>query len=116
MTLIEATRWLLDPVRRKRTLAAMTVAILIAALGIAWVSHRHAQEARVERDVAQAGEKVLTQARHADEAAVGEMQASHDAIRMEEETNRAKTEAALSAHPDWSDQPVPDDVLGSLRD
>lgn len=38
------------------------------------------------------------------------------AIKHKEAVGLARTEAAIDANPDWAQQPVPADVLDSLRD
>lgn len=105
-----------DPEHRRRTLALLGV-VLAAILLLAARHYRQAaQEARLDAREAQAGVVVLDNARRADGAALGKAEASKRTIRDTEELRRADTEKALAEHPAWSDEPVPADVLDSLRD
>ena len=115
MPSLTALGWFFSPLRRKWT-AAVLVALLIGTLFLSVQWYRHAaQEARVEADVANAGVDTLEAARASDDASAASVQASRTAITQTESEARVKTEEALAANPDWAGQPVPADVLGSLR-
>lgn len=102
--------------KRRRVTAIATSAILIIA-AILWIIHTRqvAREAVQEAELAQAQVGVLVDARAADAASLGTREASQAAARNKEEIDRAKTEAALRAHPSWADERVPAAVLDSLR-
>lgn len=57
----------------------------------------------------------LRKIRTADNAAVLVQQNTKKAIADKEVKDRAETIKALEANPDWANQPVPRDVLDSLR-
>lgn len=94
---------------------------LLALLGayLVW-SYR---DMRADRDAAQrasqeataAAELIRTNDHAASRAVIGASEAKAR-ISSKEAQGIARTEAALSANPDWASQPVPADVLSSLRD
>lgn len=106
--------WLRDPAHRKWVLATVTVVLVVAALLFARHWRSEALEARVDAEVAQNGVEVLEGARRADSNAQANLEASRTAIAEDEKKHRAETEDALRRHGDWANEPVPDDVLGSL--
>jgi len=59
--------------------------------------------------------KQLTKVRAADTSAVLVQQNTKTAIAAKEVKDRAETIKALEANPDWANQPIPRDVLDSLR-
>ena len=59
--------------------------------------------------------KELRKIREADRVAVVIQQDTKKAIATKEVKERAETIKALEANPDWANQPIPPDVLGSLR-
>lgn len=97
------------------------VQVVLAALAIAamilWISHlrQNAQEAALRAREAEVASVVLEDARRADGAALGTAAASRADIHQTEELSRAETEDALERNRAWADEPVPADVLGSLR-
>jgi hypothetical protein len=107
--------WLATGDRAKWAVGAMT-ALLIAFL----FYQLHA--ARSERDNAKDaleaanGEiALLDKARKADAAALGNNAEAKIVIAKKAKITSERTEAALSANPDWASQPVPADVIDSLR-
>lgn len=93
--------------------------VIVALILSLWAALRYykgeAQEARQDAKEANRVSEDLTAARVADTASSEAHGAILDTIKITEEKGRAETEAALDAHRDWADQPVPDDVLDSLR-
>lgn len=108
--------WLRDPAHRKWVMVAVTAVVVIASLLLARHWRSQAQEAAVEAEVANRGVEVLTSARDADSKAQASLGASKAAIDTNERVHRGITEDALQQHQDWANEPVPDDVLRSLRD
>ena len=108
--------WLRDPAHRKWVVAAITVALIIATVLAIRHYRTEAVEARVDAEIAEAGVETLDQARRTDNKVQANLEQSKAAIRTREEEHRVATEDALQHHQDWANQPVPDDVLRSLRD
>jgi hypothetical protein len=113
--LLTAAKWVLGGGRWKIVLIALT-AILIALLYHNWRSARaERDEARVALDASRGEVALLRKAKVADDAAVTHNRVARTRIAAKEVTGRAKTEAALARHPDWADQPIPADIIDSLR-
>lgn len=108
--------WLLAPTRRKWVTVALTAALIAVAIMVVRHYRNEAVEARVDATIAEQGVETLDRARRADETATADLEVSRRAIRTDEVNNGVATDRALQAHPEWANQPVPDDVLGSLRD
>ena len=107
--------WLWSPARRKWVLVALTAA-LIAILIFQVRSHRAQAEALTEALRASQGEvALLRQARAADSAALSVTRETKAVIQTTEAHGLQRTREALAANPDWANQPVPPDVIGSLR-
>lgn len=104
-----AIGWAFDPARRRVTILVLLAGLLVGSLLLA--SHWR-QEAREARTVAKQTEAY----RKADDAAVATAQRTREAIRQKEATGLEATYDALEAHPDWANEPVPDDVLRSLHE
>lgn len=102
---------------KAKLIAAGAILLLIVGLYGAMRYYRgEAQEARQEAKEAKAVSKDLTAARRADVAAQEVLEATRQTIIEHERIGRESTEEALEANRDWADQPVPADVLDSLRD
>lgn len=108
--------WLRDPTHRKWVLAAITVAFLVAAVLVIRHYRSEAVEARVDATIAERGVETLDQARRTDNRVQADLAKTKAVIQTREEEHRVATEDALQRNADWANQPVPDDVLGSLRD
>lgn len=113
--LLAAVKWLFQGGRWKATLAvagALSALLLIAGV------HHYRTEAKASERAAQAAtddNRVLTGAiKSADRAVTGNSEAKAR-IRARENTGLAATKAALDAHPDWANEPIPDDVLNSVH-
>lgn len=96
--------------------AGVIVALLLSLYAAVRYYKGEAQEARQDAKEASRVSEDLTAARVADTASSEAHGAVLDTIKTNEEIGRAQTEAALDANRDWADQPVPADVLDSLRD
>jgi hypothetical protein len=97
--------------------AAFAGAALVALLIFQVRTGRNENEALTDSLAASQGEvALLRQARQADSAALTDNSARKAIISKGEAIGRKRTEAALAAHPAWANQPVPADVLASLRD
>lgn len=108
-------RWLFQPGRIK---------ILVAALGLlygAYLIHQ-VQQARQERDAltealaASQGEvDLLRTAREADASALATASAAKAVITSQERISVERTKSAIAANPRWANEPIPPDVVDSLR-
>lgn len=107
-------RWMTRDGHWKLVVAAMTAATIILLVHSYRASLR--ETAALKVDVASAkGEVVLLdQARASDSAATLGVSQAKAAIAHTEAEQRVKTDAALRAHPDWANEPIPTDVINSL--
>lgn len=96
--------------------AGLLVALLLSLYAAMRYYRGEAQEARQDAQEAAQVSEDLTAARGADTRSSEAHGAILDTIQTNEEIGRAQTEAALDENRDWADQPVPADVLDSLRD
>lgn len=106
----------------KSRLLILTGVILASAL--VWGTIQTARLGKYQSDL-KASEKALRASedenanlrkiRAADSVAVVIQQDTRKAIATKEVKERAETIKALEANPDWANQPIPPDVLGSLR-
>lgn len=110
-----ALAWVLDRDNRKVVLAGAVLIALVITVATCRGAQQDAQDARVEAEISNAGVEVLEGARRADDQAVANLEASKIAIRKAENENRKETDAALAKHSEWASEPVPDDVVRSLR-
>lgn len=113
--LAKGAAYLFAPRRWKVAVAAITVAAALAL--VLWISHirSEAAQARLEATTAKEQSAVLEGVRHADEAALATTAVIKGTAASQEVKNRVKTEEALAKNPAWASEPVPADVLGSLR-
>lgn len=113
--LANGASYLFAPRRWKATVAAITVAAILAL--VLWIGHirSNAAQARLDAATAEQHSAVLEGARRADGAALGTTAAIKGTAVSQEVKNRVKTEEALAKNPGWATEPVPADVLGSLR-
>jgi hypothetical protein len=113
---VSAWRWVTSSGHWKIVAVAIT-AILLALLIHSYRSRgAHITELTADLEVSRGEVLLLRQAREADTTVVVENTAAKSAIARTESIASAKTEAALAAHPDWASQPIPRDILDSLRD
>lgn len=97
----------------------LTVGLLLALIGgTAWIVRTHytAKAATAELKLAQEDNNLLIRADTADDRAVTGNLARKASITHKETQGLARTQRALDAHPDWAQQPIPADVIDSLRD
>lgn len=95
--------------------AGLLVALILSLYAAVRYYRGEAQDARQDAEEAQEVSEDLTAARGADTRSSEAHGAILDTINTNEEIGRAETEAALDANSDWANQPVPADVLDSLR-
>jgi len=102
--------------RWKYTVAA--AGALLSAILIRQVVHSR-EEAKAAHAAAQAAQddnRVLTGAIRSADKAVTVNNAAKSAIHQRETAGLARTQTALDANAAWAQQPIPADVLASLRD
>lgn len=99
----------------KLVAAAMTAAILILIIFSYRANLRENAALKSDLVVAQGEVVLLEQARVSDSVAVSAVAAAKDTIAHTEAEQRVETIEALEAHPDWANEPIPDDVIHSLR-
>ncbi len=109
-------KWLWQPPRRKWVLGALT-ALLIAILIFRVLAHREEKKALEQAAAAARAEtELVTRARTADTEAFTSNTEKKAAIAAKEAHGRRKTQEALDANPEWSNQSIPLDVINSLHD
>lgn len=99
------------------------IALILLGAVLSVILIYSALSARSEREAAQRAAvaateraQIVTKAREADDRAVIQNDKLKSDINKEEAASRAEADRALAAHPEWRDQPIPADVLNSLRD
>lgn len=101
----------------KLLLALVASLIAVATIQTLRVSWGHNREIKL-REALRASEANLAIERKSSSATVSARttQRAAQAVAQKEATNATKElDIALTASPDWADQPIPDDVAGSLR-
>jgi hypothetical protein len=96
-----------------RWVAGVSPTVLLIVIGIVAVAFT-VRSCDANKDAATDLRVVSKSIEAADRAVTGQ-QAAKASISKNEQRGYARTEAALEAHRDWASQPVPDDVLDSLR-
>ncbi|WNV48188.1 I-spanin [Caulobacter phage Quill_5.2] len=92
--------------------------VLVAALGgglWAWKASRDLTSARNEVSRLTAENTTLAKASKAGDQAANTQATGHKAAITEQAKRQDKLEKAIERNPDWANQPIPNDVLDSLR-
>ncbi|ATI16358.1 Rz-like spanin [Caulobacter phage Lullwater] len=92
--------------------------VLVAALGgglWAWKASRDLSTARSEVSRLTAENLTLAKGREADDKAANTQAKGYKAAGEQAAKRQEKLEKAIEANPDWANQPIPSDVLDSLR-
>lgn len=114
-TAIRLARWFISGGWKKVLIGAL----LLGLIGdTAWIVRDHytAKAAQAELKTAQDDNVLLVHAGTAADRAVTGNLAAKASINHKEAQGYARTQRALDAHPDWAQQPIPADVIDSLRD
>jgi len=117
--ILTCLRGFLNFLRSPNGFKALVFAAALAGAGLLYADYASTRKHAVELSEALrvSNERIanLEKSQKASEQAILTRNELLDAISSEETVERAETIKAIKANPEWADQPIPADVLRSLR-